>query len=710
MSITNNNSNILRKDASDILDQIRKRAEDISTSEGSNFIFYNLSNPTNLTNPKIITLRKNDNLITSEITKNSNRRPTKRRTRNKSRPYRRNKEMGENNLTDLHDQFLINQQIKKLILRKKENITFNKSHKNLGNIKSNKKFFHLTQKRLGKKLRKNRTLDVEGEEGKDIWDKLRENVKEKKEKTIRVNERKYITARDYISTTKHIQLLKYIRKNKLEKLNMLVNIKNAEINTLNSNIESLENSKELIMANYERKYIKYINYLKRQKDKEEKTYIDLLIKSSTMKKEIFRLQTRINKVQREKLAKLNLILLFIQIKEHIKTVPEMALIAFGTTENNITNDLPLLRKTIARETIRRLSFFKNIDINKINENNLNSQDMKKIMKYKGKMIFTDADEIGYYLNKMEGNIRNKLTENENLKNEIKNLKSQYNQIKEEVEYDPDDDRRKYLMNILNLLKYKNEQLKSELNSIIIKYKAKNDKNKHKLIIVTNNTYKSNLKHSSSAVDLFHLQTNRTNTKNQLFNTIQTNENSTIYSPKTILSFKKYFSIPNFDFNTASNLFLSCYNLFSAIKQNSFLEQDLKFDIDIKRGSSTDPEKDAILKMVEYIINAYHLLMKEKNFYLSNKLLKKKYEKIRDLVDKENRRMKLIKNFRKDEEIRKEKLKKLNFKKDKLIYITTHKIENKYFLKAQKEQITKAINLAGIKKPAGFEDFMYDVMV
>ena len=94
MSITDNNSNILRKDASDILDQIRKRAEDISTSEGSNFIFCNLSNPTNLTNPQIITLRKNDNLITSELSKNSNRRPTKKRTRNKSRPYRRNKEKG----------------------------------------------------------------------------------------------------------------------------------------------------------------------------------------------------------------------------------------------------------------------------------------------------------------------------------------------------------------------------------------------------------------------------------------------------------------------------------------------------------------------------------------------------------------------------------------------------------------------------------------
>ena len=39
MSTSDNTSNILRKEASEILDQIRKRAEDISTSEASNRLF-----------------------------------------------------------------------------------------------------------------------------------------------------------------------------------------------------------------------------------------------------------------------------------------------------------------------------------------------------------------------------------------------------------------------------------------------------------------------------------------------------------------------------------------------------------------------------------------------------------------------------------------------------------------------------------------------
>ena len=160
MSITDNTSNILRKDASDILSQIRKRAEDISTSEGSNFIFYNLSNPTNLTNPQIITIRKNDNFLPSEIAKNSNRHFKKRKTRNISIPYRRRKEMDDNSISNLHDQFLINEEIKRLILRKKENITFNKSYKQLENSKPNKKeFFQLTRiRKLGNTRRRERNL------------------------------------------------------------------------------------------------------------------------------------------------------------------------------------------------------------------------------------------------------------------------------------------------------------------------------------------------------------------------------------------------------------------------------------------------------------------------------------------------------------------------------------------------------------------------
>ena len=41
---------------------------------------------------------------------------------------------------------------------------------------------------------------------------------------------KFITVRDYISTSKNISLLKFIRKNKIEKLNLLVNIQKSELN------------------------------------------------------------------------------------------------------------------------------------------------------------------------------------------------------------------------------------------------------------------------------------------------------------------------------------------------------------------------------------------------------------------------------------------------------------------------------------------------
>ena len=711
MSLTDNTSNILRNDASDILDQIRKRAEDISTSEGSNFIFYNLSNPTNLTNPQVITMRKNDNFLPSEITKNSHIHFKKRKTRNISLPYRRRKEMGDNTISNLHDQFLINEEIKRLILRKNENITFNHSHKKLENPKPNKKeFFQLTRVRKpGNALRKNRSLNIIGEEGKDIWDKLKDNIKHKKDKIIRVNENKNTLVKQYISETKDFQLMKFIHKNKIEKLNMLVNLKQSEMDTLNSNIESLENSKDLIMTNYDKKYIKYINYLKRHKDNEEKAYIDLLIKSGSIKKEIFRLQTKISKVHREKMLKLNLILLFIQIKEKIKKVPDMALILFGSPDINFNTNLTHLKRTIERDSIRKLSIFKNININNINETNLHSDDFTKIMKYKGKMIYSDADEVFYDLHKMEESVRKKIKENEELKIEIKNLKEKYKKIKEEVDYDPDDERRQHLNNILTKLKTQNEQLVTDLKTIIIKFNINKDKKLHKLNKLSIKISKNYLKPSSSASDILTFQGKRTNSRNQFFNSFQTSENSTIYNQKTIYTFKKYFSIENFDFNIASNLFLSCYNLYNTAKDNNSLDQDSKLEIDANRGSQTELENRTILKMIEYIFKVYTLLIKEKKIYLSDKQTKKKYEKIRDLVDKEKKRNRLIEGFKKGEEKQKEKLKNINFKKDKFIFISSHKIENKYYFKAQKDKKNKAI-LAEQKYIPGFEDFMYDVMV
>ena len=710
MSTSNNNSNILRKDVSEMIDQIRKKAEDISTSEGSNRLFYNLSNPTNLTNPQIITLRKNDYLGNSEITKNSNTIYTNVRTRNLAQRYRREKDIDENTYSELHEHFLINKQIKKLVLSKKNKSVFNNSYKNSDYQTQNKDFFHLTnQTRLVRKLNKNNTMDIIGEERGHYLNQFNEENKEKKEKEIRVNIRKHITARDYISRTKHIQLLKYIKKNKIEKLNMLLNMKKAEMDTLNNNIESLGNNRDLINTNYEKKYVLYLGYLKRQTDKEQKKDIDLLIQQSNIRKEIFQIQTKINKVQREKTLKLNLILLFIQIKERIKTLPENASLFFGASSNNINNininNLNINNNGKLKGINKRLSLKKKVTFNKIMETYMNSEDMKKIMQYKGKNIYNDVSEMEYDYNQMEEKVRKKIEIFENLKNEIKTLSKQLKQVKEEIKNAPEQEKKHHLNYIFNDLLYKNQQLKSELKAIKIKYNIGTN--------TININKKQKLKKISSAIDIFHfpksIQNNNINTSNDFFNNSLTNESNNIYNPKTIITFKKSFSIEKFDFNNASNLFYSCYNLYNTSKNNYFLDKDLQFDISIKRGSLLEIEKATILKMIEYIDNVFNLLIKQKNMYLSNKHLRKKYEKIRDLLDKENRRIKLINGFKEDEEKKKQKLKQLNYNKDKVRFISTRKVEKNYFFKTQKEKITQAINLAQFRKAPTVEDFLYDVI-
>ena len=708
MSTTDNNSNILRKDASDIFDQIRKKAEDISTSEGSNRIFHNLSNPTNLTNPQIITIRKIDNFLKSEVSKNNNR-LKKVKTRNVSQKFKPDKSSSQSNRTDLTEQLLINEQIRRLILRKRQKTISDKNSES-------QKLSNFTQGRpLGKQIKKNKTMEPIGEEGNDLWSRLRDGRYNKKEKIVRVNKRKFITAREYISSTKNIQLMKFIRKNKIEKLNMLVNIRKSELDTLNSNLESLENNKEAILNNYNKKYVAYISYLLRQKDNEEKNFIDLIIKSGKIRKEIAQIQSKINKVQKEKMNQLNLILLFIQIKERIRELPEGAIKLFGTSDENLNKENKI-NKNIKKELSKRLTLKKRIiSANHFQENIniINNEDLKKIMQYKGKLIYNDVFEFGYDYNQMEEKMRKKIKYSENLKNDIKELKKKLKILKENIKNDPNEEARKHLINVLNDLKFQNKELISELNSLKIKYDINNtDSNPFKSKNLMN-IKKSKITQSTSATNIFHpsdtIQTFKAKTEKNFFNTIFANNFDNIYNPKTILSFKQYFTLQNFDFNNASNLFLSCYNIYNIAKDNFFPEKDLKFDIDIKRGFSSEPEKETILKMIEYIQNVLTLFLNQKKFYLGNKKLRKKYEKIRDLLEEDKRRMNFINSFKKDEEQRKLRLKQLSLKKEKIRYIPTHKIESKYFFKTQKEKIIKAINLAELKRTPNFEDFMFDVM-
>ena len=249
---SNNSSHILKNNASDIFEQIKKKAEDLSTSEGSIPLFQNLSNPTNLTNPQIITLRK---VATFENTEDSKNKSKINKSRNKIPIMKKVK----SEISELHDEFLISEQIKKLILQKEPKRIFDKPKK--------RTYVGYYKKKSHEKDRKNKTLE-EIYNNEDVWTKLKKINTISKDKQVRVNKRKNITAREYVSHTKDIQLMKYINKNKIKRLNMLTNLKKTELDSISNTIMSLENNKDFITNNYNEKYAAYVNYLKKKKDEE----------------------------------------------------------------------------------------------------------------------------------------------------------------------------------------------------------------------------------------------------------------------------------------------------------------------------------------------------------------------------------------------------------------------------------------------------------
>ena len=288
-----------------------------------------------------------------------------------------------------------------------------------------------------------------------------------------------------------------------------------------------------------------------------------------------------------------------------------------------------------------------------------------------------------------------------LQKEIYKLKSEYLRTNEDIKNNPNFQINQKLENVLDELKFKNEDLKLDLKSVKIKFNLQSENTN--LFKSRNAHIKKILSRRSSSNSI----TDKTNQQNSL-NYLLNKENLTIYNPKPFLSLKKQLTTENFNFKKPSKLFYTIYSLYSTVKDNYFTKKELNFDLSIQRGESLEPEKSTILKMLEYIDIVINLLLKQKTLYLSDKKLKKKYDKIKDIMDKEKRRMQFIISFRKDEEKRKLILNKLSRRQNKVNYISSRKVENKFFFKAQKDIILKNKNLAEIQKLPTFEDFMYDV--
>jgi hypothetical protein len=296
-----------------------------------------------------------------------------------------------------------------------------------------------------------------------------------------------------------------------------------------------------------------------------------------------------------------------------------------------------------------------------------------------------------------------------LETEIEELKEIYNKEKAEKENDPETEDIKQCTLLLNKLKIKNEELKKEKISLKIKFSDK----RHNIL----NKSRPILQHSLSSISL------RSSNNNNINNINSNNSKSSInyflktnmyyYDTYNTLGLNNLFTLSNFNFkkmHNVSELYNYCFNLYKTAKNNLFDDIEVHFEVEKNMTYPIINEDIIILKMLDYIDKVLSLLLFQKQNYLSDGELRKKYEKIKSLVEREKRRMKFIYNFRQEEEKKKKKLKELELKKNIVKYIPTKKIDYNYYFRAQKEHLAKLKKLTEIKKPITFEDFMYDVMV
>ena len=685
---SDNSSHILKKDVSDIFEQIKKKKEDLSTSDGSIPLFQNLSNPTNLTNPQIIGLKRGGYMENSEETKDKSR---NLKPKNRVNRLRRVK----SEISELHDEFLISEEIKKLLLKKEPKRIFDKPKKRNYEMDAYTKM--IEKKKRKEKLEK--TIEpVVNEE--DVWTKLKKiQYIPHDQKEIRVNKRKNISAREYISNTKDIQLMKYINRHKFERYNMLSNIRQSELDSLTNTLISLEKSKDSITNNYNEKYASYVAFLKQEKDEEEKNSLNLFLQKERIKREIAQLQVRFNKIKKDRLFMVNMVLLQIQVKEQMRNIPEKALIIFD-------NNMNILLKDKRRQKRKRTITIKS------NSNDVFDQEIKKVMKYKRKIIYNDISEFEYDYKQIEDKVINKYQEYKKLETEIEELKEIYNKEKTEKEYDPEVEDKKQRTLLLNKLKHKNEELKKEKISLKIKFSDK----RHNIL----NKSRPMLQHSLSSISL---RSSNNHNNNNINNINSNNSKSTInyflktnmyyYDTYNTLGLNNLFTLSNFNFNkmhNVSELYNYCFKLYKTAKNNLFDDIEVHFEVEKNMTYPIINEDVVILKMLDYIDKVLSLLLFQKQNHMSDEELRKKYEKLKSLMEGEKRRMKFINNFRQEEEKKKMKLKELELKKNIVKYIPTKKIDYNYYCRAQKEHLEKLKKLAELKKPITFEDFMYDVMV
>ena len=634
----------------DILEQIKKKSEEISTSDASTKLLQNLSNPTNLTNPQIINslnrneklplIKKNKLTFSNDYIRNF---PKKSKSElsiksNKSQfstidPFdldiyhklveKAELEIISNKNKEASRKKIILEKIDQNLISEKQLLKFNRND----NIKPPKKCF--SQNQL-----------IIPEEEEDIWEKVK-NMKlsqGNKVKDKKTNFVKFIPKNEYIAKTNLIKFLKFNNNNKNERYHQYLSLSNSQMKSTDNTIKKLQKSKDFLEKKYNDQYILYLKFLKETLEKEKVVKIELMNEKNKRLFEVNKLQKYITKITNVKDNLIRWLYLQIQVKEKLPKIPEYYKYII---EDNISLD----------------------EVNKRGQGkyNISYNEYMRIKNYRGKNVYNNPNTLIKKIETFEDILLSKLNNNLDKIDNDKKFKEEFEDIKKMfiVRTNEDNEKLKNLIYDLKNVKKRNIELQNDL------IKVKKEKN-----FVRRNKNKEIIKR------LQLLFTHYSN--DELDNVLKKNNKPTLY----YLILSLYYIVTSHNFKQLENI---------------------KIKLDFYK-----PDEKLILEILEYAENVLNLLISNKKYYYSNPKLKQRYIETKDEIDKSSKIEKMIIHMNMQKQQEDEKKKKLMEKINKQYIKPRRKIDYEYYKKDMCKKNGKIMMQKSIKKETRFEDFFHDI--
>jgi len=634
----------------DILEQIKKKSEEISTSDASTKLLQNLSNPTNLTNPQIInSLNRNDKLPLIKKNKLTFSKDYIRNFPKKSKSELSIKSNKSQFSTidpfdlDIYHKLVEKAELEILSNKNKEasrkKIILEKIDQNLISEKQLLKFNRNDNIKPPKKCFSQNQLIIPEEE-EDIWEKVK-NMKlsqGNKVKDKKTNFVKFIPKNEYISKTNLIKFLKFNNNNKNERYHQYLSLSNSQMKSTDNTIKKLQKSKDFLEKKYNDQYILYLKFLKETLEKEKVVKIELMNETNKRLFEVNKLQKYITKITNVKDNLIRWLYLQIQVKEKLPKIPEYYKYII---EDDISLD----------------------EVNKRGQGkyNISYNEYMRIKNYRGKNIYNNPNTLIKKIETFEDILLSKLNNNLDKIDNDKKFKEEFEDIKRmfNVRTNEDNEKLKNLIYDLKNVKKRNIELQNDL------IKVKKEKN-----FVRRNKNKEIIKRLQL---LFIHYSN-----DEIDNVLKKNNKPTLY----YLILSLYYIVTSHNFKQLENI---------------------KIKLDFYK-----PDEKLILEVLEYAENVLNLLISNKKYYYSNPKLKQRYIETKDEIDKSSKIEKMIIHMKMQKQQEDEKKKKLMEKINKQYIKPRRKIDYEYYKKEMCKKNGSIMMQKSIKKETRFEDFLHDI--